>query len=67
MCLNLLGSIRETPYRGPFLTLPLALLKLKRDLIERVYIPKRLILCPIITRTPQGPFNGGLMALNRVY
>ena len=32
----MLGSIRETPSRGPFLTVAL----LKRDLIERVYIPK---------------------------
>ena len=33
-----LGSIKETPERGPFLTLLMALLK--RDLIGRIYIPK---------------------------
>ena len=35
-----LGGIRETPERGPFLTLPMA--PFKRDLMERVYIPKGL-------------------------
>ena len=39
--------MRETPQRGPFLTLLVALLK--RDLFERVYIPKGpLILTPNI-------------------
>ena len=39
---SILGSIRETPYRGLFSTYPLKATygSLKRDLIEKVYIAK---------------------------
>ena len=41
-----LGRVRETLQRGPFLN-PLRVL-LKRDLIERVYIPKGPLILPLV-------------------
>ena len=43
---SILGSMRETPERGPFLNPTYG--SLKRDLTERVYIPKG---PPILTPT----------------